>query len=437
MLAYLSRRESSSSSTTTTTTGREAGGINGAKSPPSSSRNSSHGAEGDDDVDGLPPPPPLDWRMDPFESFSDWRIVVRCVDSDASKILGEKETVVDEATFFVHRTVLAYGPRRCSYFSTLLRNRSFAESANSTSYVVVPSRKIATDVVPLLLDYMYSGSDALKNTKDSEEIAALHHLADRFGNESLKEEVEQIISESLCLYETAPLYYQSAKTLNNERLYDMVVRDAANCIESGWGDPDANEDRIFYHADLNFWLAVMEKAGCVGSDWIRAIVESNMYDNDMTPELFRQLTSRESMGYLSLFDIVPLLELEETIVYDEDDDDPNLSDLQEWCVKEMAEEKEELTGEYGPVDLNYVFGRPKLIALLFTQVSADYDSTNKRLRNAVEEEERDNKRLRRDLASSRADNAKLRKQRDEAKEKAGKIQSRVAAFSGELRGLLE
>ena len=84
----------------------------------------------------------LDWRSDPLESFSNYKIVVTH-DIDGGAIMTE---------YNVHKAVLARG---CTYFETLLRpfRAGFAESQSSMSRIHLNARLANT--FPFFLDCLY------------------------------------------------------------------------------------------------------------------------------------------------------------------------------------------------------------------------------------------------------------------------------------------
>ena len=65
------------------------------------------------------------WRGDPIESFSDWKIEIIVSDNDD----GDDRTI-ENFVYHVHKTFLAFGPRRSEYFSRLFRGKG-KESGNT------------------------------------------------------------------------------------------------------------------------------------------------------------------------------------------------------------------------------------------------------------------------------------------------------------------
>jgi hypothetical protein len=84
---------------------------------------------------------PLNWRMDPSRSLSDWTL----------QAVRKESGQVD--TYHVHRVVLAVGPRGSDYFATVFSQTSLQESSTQTSRVELHEE--AANVLPNLLDYMY------------------------------------------------------------------------------------------------------------------------------------------------------------------------------------------------------------------------------------------------------------------------------------------
>jgi len=142
----------------------------------------------------------LYWRRDPHTSLSDWKIVVQI--EKGNGVNGSRDP---SREYNVHRTTLAFGSRRCGYFTTLFhprQNQSFAESQDKTTTLELP--RPAFDVFDKFLDYVYGG-DPL-HCIDSETAVALSYLADRFDNSTLQEAVIMFVGQDLeSLMERMPL----------------------------------------------------------------------------------------------------------------------------------------------------------------------------------------------------------------------------------------
>eukprot|EP00563_Minutocellus_polymorphus_P020564 CAMPEP_0197721162 /NCGR_PEP_ID=MMETSP1434-20131217/4311_1 /TAXON_ID=265543 /ORGANISM="Minutocellus polymorphus, Strain CCMP3303" /LENGTH=238 /DNA_ID=CAMNT_0043306131 /DNA_START=157 /DNA_END=870 /DNA_ORIENTATION=- len=118
----------------------------------------------------------LSWRMDPNECFSDYTLVVETEED------GEKET------YHVHRAILAFGQRRCDYFSKLFLS-SFRENQDAVSHFIFP-----TDVAaffPDFLDILYN-PQYTKNISTNN-VSALRKLSFYFCSYVLSSDITCII----------------------------------------------------------------------------------------------------------------------------------------------------------------------------------------------------------------------------------------------------
>lgn len=79
----------------------------------------------------------LSWIMDREKVTIDWMIVIG--------VRGEVH-----GTYSVHKTILAIGRNKRGYFSSLFKNKSFAESDQKTSRIELHNH--AADAIPVFLD---------------------------------------------------------------------------------------------------------------------------------------------------------------------------------------------------------------------------------------------------------------------------------------------
>jgi hypothetical protein len=136
------------------------------------------------------------WRDDPAESFSDWKIeiVVEEGDSKYSQI------------YHVHKTFLAHGPRRCEYFTKLLRSEEvFKENHSGISQITLDPLSAKA------LDYVYGFNHSIT----TETATALDYLGDYFGNSELQTFSIQFGYKDMSL-DNVHVYYAHAEELCNE-----------------------------------------------------------------------------------------------------------------------------------------------------------------------------------------------------------------------------
>jgi len=96
-----------------------------------------HGNDIDPESTLRPGEPPL-WKVDPEKSFSDWTIEISRREGGSSE------------RYDVHRTILAFGPRRSNYLARMFRE----ECIDKTSRLTLENSM--ADALPLLLNYVYA-----------------------------------------------------------------------------------------------------------------------------------------------------------------------------------------------------------------------------------------------------------------------------------------
>lgn len=144
----------------------------------------------------------LSWRLDPRVSHSDWTI--RLVGPD------RKATTL----FHVHKAALSVGSRKSQYFARIFQMHSTCNVTEIRNMTDLEVRAL-----PLLLDYIYSGS--LKISTSS--ATALHALSKRFEIKSLHVRTKQYWTNDLNA-KTAVVYFQHSKMLNESHIHKALVK---------------------------------------------------------------------------------------------------------------------------------------------------------------------------------------------------------------------
>jgi len=149
---------------------------------------------------------PLDWRLDPSESLSDWRVNI---------VVDSKNT-----TYHVHKAIIAAGERQSDYFVRLCRGSGaarLAEAARGESTIVLDS--VAAEAFPVFLDYVYTGE--LSATKEN--AIALFHLANYLANPALHAAVAAYLQKTLD-YETAPIHLAHAHLFSLDKVGEAALK---------------------------------------------------------------------------------------------------------------------------------------------------------------------------------------------------------------------
>jgi hypothetical protein len=132
------------------------------------------------------------------DSFSDWKIVITVAKSDANHDNGEGKSTKSTCdmeekkvvTYHVHRSLLAFGPRRSEYFVTLFHQQEdgpFTESQDKTSHINL--NEMQATAFPELLDHMYS--TGAKMSFATKTATTLYSLSKYFGMKRLQNEAKK------------------------------------------------------------------------------------------------------------------------------------------------------------------------------------------------------------------------------------------------------
>jgi hypothetical protein len=287
----------------------------------------------------------LSWRLDPSKSFSDWTIQITCKSSGSSaskKSSSDTNNIID--TYNVHRAVLAYGPRRTSYFESLFASDSTAASPEKITRIELEETE--TQAFPMLLDYVYQGSTNF----DAKTAVALYNLGEFFGVRGLCKDVLDFIETTFsndhqeCDKVIGRLFYEQAKSSNCKVILDLfavlLVEKMVN-MSSDWTQAQL---LFMLSCDLDWWMnSVMRKIpedsgvqGVLASLTTYEVLHGRP-THEIKKDLFRKMTSVDLLPDLGDDQTaLGLLEVEQRV-------DPlpgssyELTELQSRCIDKMYE----------------------------------------------------------------------------------------------------
>jgi hypothetical protein len=174
----------------------------------------------------------LCWRSDPARSLSDWQLQIF------------NRSTRNFETYFVHKVVLAVGPRSCGYFQNAFRqnlrhqknhhqSQTKKETTPSSSSLAFPENHTSRVLlihqacvwVPHFLDFVY-GKESFVLAQEN--AVGLLYLADFFQNPSLHQFVMEFISEDLAISSptcrsSLPVYYVDAVYYDSNDLLDKTI----------------------------------------------------------------------------------------------------------------------------------------------------------------------------------------------------------------------
>ena len=256
------------------------------------------------DVDGVDEEgrePPLSWRLDASQSLSDWKI----------RIHHQRKGCTTE--YHVHKNILAVGPRKSEYFSSLFRcSDRLAESVLQTSEIVLED--MAADAFPCLLDFMYSPTDNAHVT--TENAIALRYLAQYFGIRLLHKKVMDFLRQDINI-STVNSYICDSFLFQDEKISGFVAETCAiNIVEI------SPTSKLIQTVDPEFFLHIItspEIDTCSASGHLSILVASycSFHKDRIDYEIFRRLTHRNHMPFVDREASLPLLEMEADLRHDE------------------------------------------------------------------------------------------------------------------------
>ena len=154
--------------------------------------------------DGSTAEGPLLWRMDPKNSWSDWKIVV--TEEDGSHPI----------TYHVHKALLASGPRRSRYFRRRIRTDEVAADPASTTphnkrSCEIKLSHLSANAFPLFLDLVYDQSIRVDHGDAGirKHAVALYQLADTYQVGDLLKEIRSQFIPKIGLDDACPYYQDS------------------------------------------------------------------------------------------------------------------------------------------------------------------------------------------------------------------------------------
>jgi len=151
--------------------------------------------------DGSTAEGPLLWRMDPKNSWSDWKVVVT------------EEDGTHPTTYHVHKALLASGPRRSRYFRRLFRTDEVADPSSTKQKRTCEIRlsHLSALAFPLFLDLIYDQSIRVDHNDAGirKHAVALYQLADTYQVGDLLKEIRSQFIPKIGLDEACPYYQDS------------------------------------------------------------------------------------------------------------------------------------------------------------------------------------------------------------------------------------
>ena len=257
----------------------------------------------------------LSWRMDPKQSMSDWTIQIVCKGRDDEK-------------YYVHKNILAIGPRKSCYFERVFHSSQLQECSTSTSQIVL--EKTAADAVPALLDFMYS-KDIDMTTNQA---GALRVLAQYFIVNLLYHKMMTFIREDINMTNVY-IYIQNAIILED---FDMVAF-AGTLIAKNIHELTPSSP-LLETIDPKFFLEIItspEIDHCGMSCHLSTLVAiyCQRDQHEISLELFDALTDQKHLPVIDKHAALTFLELQSGLAINQSSE---ISCLQKRCIHVMLDD---------------------------------------------------------------------------------------------------
>jgi hypothetical protein len=287
--------------------------------------------------------PRISWKADPEESFSDWKVKVMYDNGD------EDGFGVD--VYHIHRNIVGYGNRKSLYLLRSFRDRIQGvndmrpgqEGAISTIELSAGRAK----VFPMVLDFMYYTKEA-KQTLTAERACNVFKLAELLEIPALQKAIADFYAKNLSLTNMGD-FLMAAGQAKADRLLVVSKAKIGQMITekpelSGLVPPKFMADILLisrrqleeartkepekYTEDLvisqsRYW----SKAACICAAHNESV---------LTPKLFNELTSEESLPHIDLSVAPKLLSMDAK--FNQKNGEGVLTSLQRRCIGSITED---------------------------------------------------------------------------------------------------
>ncbi|GKY93569.1 hypothetical protein MPSEU_000324300 [Mayamaea pseudoterrestris] len=288
-----------------------------------------------------------DWRRDPAESFSDYKIEIVYKSEAGQKLLTD---------YHVHRNVLANASH---YFQQLLTvnagDPTFAEGNDKTSRIDLDAA--VADMFPNFLDFVYwsfgnGGDTDVVSPNTSERLVGMHWLADYFEVPALARELRRAIYVDLDASKAVGLI-KAARAVDVHNLVDELV---AHFAEYLLMDLDDNEVALFVTVldEPTLKCLLFRTRSDIFSGVKASEILAKYCDcNDISASTFAALTTSTMLPYIGLGVVGALLRIERKLAAGTaDNENPlSVSNLQKRCIEVLAENFDDFDStEDGPLE---------------------------------------------------------------------------------------
>ena len=261
----------------------------------------------------------IHWRIDPKQSFSDCILEVAVKSShDTMTHVFTRPTgrfnplKCKVATYYAHRSVLAYGHRRSLHFvSCFHRHETQTDETDPQDRkcrIYLP--KIVAKAFPTMLDYLYEPEAVAANFITAENIVPLHFLSKILKITCLRTDTERFIEKNMTLANVFQ-YFTQAHTLNSQK----ICKAAMSLVIENLSKIKLQSNLLTDFNALTLWKLVLKsksrKQTTSESIQISTLVACfcKLHRKELQKEDFLQLTDIRYMPVVHYQVALPLLEI--------------------------------------------------------------------------------------------------------------------------------
>jgi len=220
----------------------------------------------------------LEWRSD-TNKLSDWKIEILLQGN-------KKEEPSVRLTAYVHRAIIAYGTRRCAYFTTLCENETglFAESMCRTSRIEVSSQ-LEVEAFSVLLDFVYEHLWSSRMTLEM--VPIVYELADRIGNGALQKAVQTFLRK----YQwSGPSVLKFVEDMKSSPFCEALV-EPLKSVHSLIAECAFRRLWPKQFGDARFWISVLEEMSKGMDIYFGGRFDFELTTNELTDDIIKTFAS--------------------------------------------------------------------------------------------------------------------------------------------------
>jgi hypothetical protein len=272
---------------------------------------------------------PMNWRMDPKKSKSDWTL----------RIVRQESGLHD--SYYVHKSILKEMPPDRAYILFPLFENNVRQKDAATSEIIASEN--AADAFDSFLDFMYckSPQDVENFLLKAENGLKLYGLAEYFELYDLQKMLATFYKENILATDVID-FMNEARKFESDDMLEAALEQFAYALHTV---EYVQEDQL----EPEFLLKVLKKRKTLAlpsnrsdSENISCLIAlcSKYYKHQLTRKLFYKITDEEYIPHLDQEAALQLLVVEEELKFWRDKE--SFSNLQSRCIRSLLLDWKEL-----------------------------------------------------------------------------------------------